>query len=126
MNLGEKIRNLREARGLTLQDIGDLWEISRSSVAGWEAGSSNPSIDKLPKLARALGVTVDQLLSDRPTLATPEQPAVDGIDPEVLVGIIGVLKELPRDGQQLALAQLQNIGSVLGAQAPRVIGNNRK
>lgn len=65
MKLSEKIRALREARGLTLQDIADLWGISRSSVAGWESGASNPGIDKLPSLARALGVSVDFMLSDR-------------------------------------------------------------
>ena len=65
MNLSEKIRALREARGLTLQDIGDVWGISRSSVAGWEAGTTKPGIDKLPGLARVLGVNVDFLLNDR-------------------------------------------------------------
>lgn len=63
MNIGQKIKILREAKGLTLQDIGDLWGISRSSVAGWEGGSSKPGIDKLPALARLLGVSIDELLN---------------------------------------------------------------
>jgi len=66
MNLGQKIKVLRDARGLTLQQIADLWEISRSSVSGWESNASRPDVDKLPGLARILGVTVDELLSERP------------------------------------------------------------
>jgi phage repressor protein C with HTH and peptisase S24 domain len=65
MNIGQKIKTLRESKNLTLQDVGDLWGISRSSVAGWEAGSSKPGIDKLPALARLLGVSVDELLSSQ-------------------------------------------------------------
>jgi SOS-response transcriptional repressor LexA len=66
MHIGEKIRSLRERRGLTLQDVGDAFSISRSSVAGWESGDSKPGIDRLPTLARLLGVSVDELLSERP------------------------------------------------------------
>ncbi|MGI4846832.1 MAG: LexA family protein [Janthinobacterium lividum] len=65
MNIGQKIKYLRESNGITLQEIGDLWGISRSSVAGWEAGAAKPGIDKLPALARKLGTTVDELLNDR-------------------------------------------------------------
>lgn len=63
MNLGHKIKALREAKSLTLQDIGDLWGISRSSVASWESGASRPDIDKLPALARLLGVSIEDLLN---------------------------------------------------------------
>lgn len=68
MNLGQKIKTLREAKNLTLQDVGDLWGISRSSVQGWESGTSKPGIDKLPALARLLGVSVDELLSSQDIL----------------------------------------------------------
>jgi SOS-response transcriptional repressor LexA len=66
MNIGEKIKTLRERCGLTLQEVGAPFGISRSSVAGWESGDSKPGIDKLPALARMFNVSVDELLSDRP------------------------------------------------------------
>lgn len=70
MHIGEKIRTLREKRGLTLKDVGDVFGISRSSVAGWESGDSKPGIDRLPALARVLGVSVDELLNERSPIKT--------------------------------------------------------
>lgn len=66
MTLGEKIRALRLARGLTLQGIADAFGINRASVAGWEAGKTKPEVDKIPALARILGTTADVLLSSAP------------------------------------------------------------
>lgn len=63
MNIGQKIKLLRERKGITLQEVGDLWGISRSSVSGWESGAAKPGIDKLPALARLLGVSIDELLN---------------------------------------------------------------
>lgn len=62
MTIGQRIRSLRTERGLTLQQIADQFGIKRSSVSGWERGDSRPDPDKLPKLARALGTTVEHLL----------------------------------------------------------------
>lgn len=69
MNLGEKLKILRKQAGLTLQQVGDAFNISRSSVAGWESNASKPDIDRLPTLARLYGVTIDEMLSDRPPSA---------------------------------------------------------
>ena len=71
MKFGQKLRFLRKQKKLTLQQIADTWGISRSSVSGWESGDSRPDQDKLPALARLLGVTVDDLLSDRKEFSAP-------------------------------------------------------
>ena len=62
--IGERIRELRKAHGMTLQELGDVFGISRSSVAGWESGDSKPSQEKLTKLAETFGTSVDLLLTD--------------------------------------------------------------
>lgn len=66
MTLGEKIRTLRLAKGLTLQALGDVFGINRASVSEWESGKSKPEPDKLPALARVLGTTIDELMSREP------------------------------------------------------------
>lgn len=64
MTLGAKIREKRKAKGLTLQQLGDVFGISRSSVSEWESNRSAPSNDKLVRLADVLGTTIADLLSD--------------------------------------------------------------
>lgn len=61
--LNERIRKLRLAKGLTLQQVGDVFGISRGSVSSWESGVNTPDARKLAKLAEVLGTTVESLLT---------------------------------------------------------------
>jgi len=61
--VGEKIRDLRKAKGLTLDKLAELSESSKSYI--WELENKNPprpSGDKIAKIAAVLGVTTDYLL----------------------------------------------------------------
>lgn len=64
MSLGKRIREKRKAQGLTLQQLGDVFGITRSSVSDWESGKTRPDQEKLVKLAKVLGTTLQDLLSD--------------------------------------------------------------
>ena len=64
MSLGKRIREKRKAQGLTLQQLGDVFGVTRSSVSDWESGKTRPDQDKLVKLAQVLGTTLQDLLSD--------------------------------------------------------------
>lgn len=64
MALGDRIRQKRKERKLTLQQVGDAFGITRSSVSDWESGKTRPDQDKLPKLAVLLGTSIDELLSE--------------------------------------------------------------
>lgn len=76
MKLNKKIIYSRKKAGLSQLDLADALGVSRQSVSKWETGESNPDITKLPALAKALGVSVDWLLSeDAP--AEEKAPAPD-------------------------------------------------
>jgi len=63
--LGEKIRALRERRGLSLRQLAAALEIkSYSHLAEIESGKSKPSLELLVKIADLFAVTTDQLLRD--------------------------------------------------------------
>ena len=64
MALGDRIREKRKAKGLSGQQLGDVFGISRSSVSDWERGATRPDPDKLVRLAEALNTTVEYLLED--------------------------------------------------------------
>ncbi|GMG89640.1 hypothetical protein Cmtc_08600 [Cupriavidus sp. TKC] len=71
MKMGTIIRTKRQALGLTLQQVADVFGISRGAVSSWERGDTRPDPDKLGALARTLKTSVDYLLTgdalhDRP------------------------------------------------------------
>lgn len=81
MSLGQRIRELRKARGLTLQQVADVFGITRASVSGWESDDTRPDQDKLPALARKLGTTVEHLLTGkRPDAADSDANVEPGPD----------------------------------------------
>lgn len=56
-----KIKELREAKGLTQKYIADVMGVDQSAVVRWENGAALPNAAKLPKLAQLLGCTIDEL-----------------------------------------------------------------
>lgn len=78
MSLGERIRERRTAKRLTLQQVGDTFGINRASVSDWENNKTRPDLDRLVELARVLGTSTDFLLTGRQTTTTvPEWPFQD-------------------------------------------------
>lgn len=56
-----KIRELREAAGLTQADVARHLGLDETTVAKWEAGVSYPRAACLPKLADLFSCTIDAL-----------------------------------------------------------------
>jgi transcriptional regulator with XRE-family HTH domain len=62
---GEKIRTLRERRGLTVRELAALLEInSHSHIVLIESGKRKPSLEVLLKIMQIFGVSCDRLLDD--------------------------------------------------------------
>lgn len=57
------LKDLRTAAGLTQTALASEIGSSQPSYSFWEAGRAWPTIDLLPALARAFGVTVDELVA---------------------------------------------------------------
>ena len=58
------IKKKRIEIGMTQKELAEKLNLSRATVAMWENGTSLPTADKLPKLARVLGCTIDELFDD--------------------------------------------------------------
>ena len=61
-----RIRELREAQGLTRAELSQLAHVGYQALAKWEAGSNEISLAMAAKIARALGVKVSDLLCGSP------------------------------------------------------------
>lgn len=71
ITLGERVRKLREAQGLTQVKLAAQVGISDSLIAQVETGKVQPSLNTLEKMAEALGVSVDYFLTE-PKEVNPE------------------------------------------------------
>lgn len=63
MDFSEKIKELRKRRGLTLEEVGQVVGVGKSTVRKWENGDiKNMRRDKIALLAQALGVSPSTLM----------------------------------------------------------------
>lgn len=60
-----KIKKYREEKELKQQNLADELGVSQSLVSLWEKGDIKPRADMLPKLARVLGCSIDDLFGDQ-------------------------------------------------------------
>ena len=71
-----RIRELRLAAGLTQKQLADKMGVSEPAVSFWESDSQRPAIDKLPKLAKILHTSIDDLFSAGDNTIVPEKKEV--------------------------------------------------
>ena len=65
--VGPRLKQLRQRRDITLQDLAEETGISTSTLSRLEAGLRRPTLEQLLPLARAYGVTLDELVDAPPT-----------------------------------------------------------
>ena len=61
---GATVRRLREAAGLTQEQLGALCDMDLSAISRLERGHRNPRLDTLVRISRALEVPPAKLLED--------------------------------------------------------------
>jgi len=78
LTLGTRINRLRTEKKLSQGELAEVLGVSRQSISKWETDSSVPELDKLMKLSRLFGVTLDELVTGEaaenagsPAAATP-------------------------------------------------------
>ena len=63
VDFGEKIKTLREEKGMTQQKLADQLYVTRATVSRWESGSRYPDILTTKSLADIFGTSIDELVS---------------------------------------------------------------
>ena len=64
VKFGRRIQELRKQKGLTQEDLADLINVDRSYMGFVERGERNPTLSKIVKIARSLGITLSELFKD--------------------------------------------------------------
>ena len=76
MDFGEKIKSLRESKGMTQQKLADQLFVTRQTVSKWEVGARFPDLLTTKSLANILGTSIDELVSDEKTYTDERQAAL--------------------------------------------------
>ncbi len=93
---GAKLAVLRREAGLTQAELGEAIGEQQQTIAYWERNSRPARADAIPKLAKVLGVTIEDLLDDKKTpKARPQRRGPTG----KLQKLFDEVARLPR-GQQ--------------------------
>lgn len=142
MEIGEKLRQLRQQRGLTQEELADRCELSKGFISQVERDLASPSIATLTDLLECLGTTLAAFFNDRgegKTVFTP-QDMFEKVDEESLHGSITwlipnaqkndmepILVELGEDGQTYPLppSEGEEFGYVLSGSVYLVMGEKK-
>ena len=60
--LGENLKRIRTEKGISQGDIARALEMDKGFVSNIENGKTNPTLTTITKLAKAIGVSTDELL----------------------------------------------------------------
>lgn len=100
--IGERLRALRLAAGLTQERLAERAELHPTYIGQLERGEKNVTIESLLKITRALGLPPDQFFSHLPGGVSPAQPGPADTAYQLLL-------ECPPKEQQALLELLRQI-----------------
>ena len=102
--MAERIKNLRQEKGLTLEQVAAVVGVGKSTVRKWETGMiANMRRDKIADLAKALGTTPAYLMGwDEKEKSPSEVTLTEG---EQLM--LNLFRQIPEDRQPEALDLLR-------------------
>jgi molybdate-binding protein/DNA-binding XRE family transcriptional regulator len=117
---GTRLRLARQARGLSQQQLAGMAAVTRQAVSAVESGHSDPSLRVALALARALGLTVEELFGPGdpadPVLAQPVAP-VGGEGSRVALATVGdMFVALPLSAATLARTGFGPAGGLVAGQ----------
>ena len=111
--MAQRIKELRQKKGLTLEQVADVVGVGKSTVRKWETGMiANMKRDKIADLAKALGTTPAYLMGWNEDEEKKDSPS----EPQLTEGekvLLNLFNRVPEDQQQMVL---QMIRAALGNQ----------
>ena len=105
--MAQRIKALRQEKGLTLEQVADVVGVGKSTVRKWETGMiANMKRDKIALLAKALGTTPAYLMGWKENEEKKDSPS----EPSLTEGekmMLELFRRIPEDRQAAALELLR-------------------
>ena len=64
MNIGDKIKTLRQQNGLSQEGLANRLSVSRQAITKWETSRGIPDIENLKRISNLFNVSLDYLVSE--------------------------------------------------------------
>lgn len=94
MDIGERIKKIREARGLSQKEVSATLSMDQSQYSKIEKGKTDPTTTTLDKIAKAMGVSLAELFISNDPLEE-----VNSIDKSTMEKL-QLLEQLDEDEKQ--------------------------
>ena len=103
-NLGQNLRHLRKAKGMTQEQLGSFFGLTKSAIVNYESGIRKIPIDLLYQIAMFHGVTIDSLICKKQTIADVLKNEIgkmhlDQHEEDVLINFLQVFKGM-KEGKE--------------------------
>ena len=106
--MAQRIKQLRQDRGLTLEQVAEVVGVGKSTVRKWETGMiANMRRDKIADLAKALGTTPAYLMGwkeeeDKKESSPNDLPITEG---EKM--LLNLFRKIPESDQEMVLQMIR-------------------
>ena len=74
---GQRLQRLRQRAGYSQPQLASRADVPVGTIRGWEQGRRVPNLDVAARLAKALGVSLDELAGLTPSVINGAAPASD-------------------------------------------------
>ncbi|TWB09207.1 helix-turn-helix protein [Nitrospirillum amazonense] len=111
MDFPERLAALRKGHGLTQQALADQVGIHVLQIRRYEGGTSQPTLDVIRRLARALRVSADELVFDKDERGPSDEFRIQ----------FEAVSQLPEEDRKVVKALLD--GMIVKHQAKRMVGS---
>ena len=106
--MAQRIKKLRQEKGLTLEQVADVVGVGKSTVRKWETGMiANMRRDKIADLAKALGTTPAYLMGWAEETDEKENSPSEPQLTEGEKALLELFRLVPEDKQQLVLGMIK-------------------
>ena len=105
MNLGERIKQTRNKKGLTQEELSQKANISRVSIGNYERGDRTPPSNILIKIANALEISITELLDNNEDELIKVGKGSTGETRDILLNEYHVLKHRKQEKDYLKLLE---------------------
>ena len=112
MTTGQLIKAARKKAGMTQKELGAKLGVAYQTLAQWENDLRNPKLDTLQRIASALGVPVQELISDWEAVDKEEFKRVFIYGEGIKDRIDAALDRLNDEGQEKAAERVEELTEI--------------